>query len=149
MSSTYPLFILAKYYIQNMKHVIAILFLVFAIAAVPEKLFAQQTKIVYHYTTPIWVKRQNNSTESQADRESFQFHMEKAKVAYHWGELEKTKYHLNHAERNGWRSGEFYMILGHWAKDTGNERAAKRYWKRGYDKWGCWECKELIEELKR
>lgn len=129
-----------------MKH-IAILLLVFMFTSVSGKLFGQKNVIIYQ-TTPIWQKRQKNSTESQADRENFQFHMKKARAAYHWEELDKLKYHLDQAERNGWHSGEFYMILGHWALDTGNERAAIRYWKRGYGKWGCWDCKELIKKLK-
>ena len=126
----------------------AIIVFLFAIISCPKKLFAQQQKVIIYQTTPIWQKREKNSTESQADRESFQFHMEKANVAYHWGELDKTKYHLDHAERNGWHSGEFYMTLGHWAWDKGKKKAAIRYWKRGYKYWGCWDCQELINQHK-
>jgi hypothetical protein len=93
----------------------------------------------------IW-PRQKNSTESAAEKENSEINLDKAYEAYNEGNMEKTKYYLDHSERNGWTSDSFYYLLGKWYFDKKKYSAAGKYWTKGYRKRGCWECKELMNE---
>jgi len=99
------------------------------------------------YSQIFWYHKQTDATISAAQKESAEAMLQAAYDAYNAGNLEKTKYYLDQSERNGWVSAGFYYLLGMYSYDTKNFSAAKRYWMRGFNKRGCWECKELADKM--
>lgn len=97
--------------------------------------------------TYIYFPRQENSATTNAKMENSKIFLDKAYEAFNEGDLEKTRYYLLQSEKDGYVNASFYFLLGHWAYKTKNLTAARRYWIRGYQKRGCWECKEIADEL--
>ena len=93
-----------------------------------------------------WYKSAPDPARTEADMQKSIQDLHKAYDAYNEGDLEKTRYYLDQSEKKGYVSDAFYYLLGQWCFDVGKYSAAKRYWMRGYDKHGCWECKELADE---
>lgn len=96
----------------------------------------------------IWGNKKSE-TQLTAEQKSHEYNMKQAFEAYNAGNLDKTKYHLNQAEKDNWTSTGFYYLLGLWAYDSGDKEGAKRYWLRGYKKRSCWDCKELADKVER
>lgn len=76
-------------------------------------------------------------------------HMQKALKAYLDNDIEKSKYYIDQSQRQGVKTVEFYFLLGAYMYKTEEFKAAKRYWKIAFKEGGCWECKELLELLKK
>lgn len=73
---------------------------------------------------------------------------DQAYIAYAEGNLEKSKYYVDQSQENGFKSGDFYYLLGAYMYRTNEMKAAKRYWNIAYKEGGCWDCKEYLEKLK-
>lgn len=97
-------------------------------------------------TTFFYFPRQENSATTSAKMENSNENVKKAYDAYNEGNLEKTRYFLDQSERDGYVSASFYYLLGQWCVAKGNISAALRYWNRGYNKSGCWECMDLYKK---
>lgn len=95
-----------------------------------------------------YFQKQENSAVTTAKIENAKINLQKAYDTYKEGNLEKTRYYLDQSERDGMASAGFYYLLGKWCYDMKKFTAAKRYWMRGFNKRGCWECKELAEKMK-
>lgn len=63
-------------------------------------------------------------------------------------DLKSTKFYLDQCERNGVVDAPFYYLLGRWAYDRGDKKAAKRYWQRGGKNANCDECIDLYTAVK-
>jgi hypothetical protein len=79
--------------------------------------------------------------------ENFQHYMNLAREEFIKGDYDMTFYYLKTAERSGIHSSLFWYYLGISVHHRGNNRAAKRYLKRGFYKWGCLECRDVYEQL--
>lgn len=79
--------------------------------------------------------------------ENFGHYMNLAREEFIKGDYDMTFYYLKTAERNGIQSSLFWYYLGVSVHHRGNNRAAKRYLKRGFYKWGCLECRDVYEKL--
>lgn len=73
--------------------------------------------------------------------------LKKAYEYYNAGDMAKTKYYLLESETSRHVNASFYYLLGQWHYDQREFGYAKRYWMRGYNKRGCWECKELVLKM--
>ena len=78
---------------------------------------------------------------------NFNHFMQQAKKAFMEENYEKSYYYLKTAEKDGVHSGNFWFYLGLTVKKRGNESASKRYLKKGFEEFGCWECGEAYEKL--
>ena len=97
----------------------------------------------YYFVYP----RSENSAETSAKMDNSKINLENAYKAFNQGDLDKTKYYLDQSEHDGYVNASFYYLLGKWCHVNGKINAAYRYWMRGYNKYGCWECKELCDKL--
>ena len=94
------------------------------------------------------LKYKDNSAQTQAKIDYSMNSILKAYDAYIAGEIEKSKYFVDQAQKDGVKSGHFYYLLGNYMYHTEEFRAAKRYWKIAYKEGGCYDCKEYLEKLK-
>ncbi|RWX03876.1 hypothetical protein [Flavobacterium cerinum] len=73
--------------------------------------------------------------------------MNLARESFIQKDYDKTFYYLKNAEEDGIHSGIFWYYLGISVHYRGNESAAKRYLKKVFKNFGCWECSEAYEKL--
>jgi len=78
---------------------------------------------------------------------NFDHFMGLAREAFIENDYDKTFYYLKTAEKDGIHSGAFWFYLGISVHHRGNESASKRYLKKGFEDFGCWECSEAYEKL--
>ena len=124
-----------------MKSFLALVFILFF------KLSYSQTVIVYNSGgLPILFGTKENSAETERRYKNAEINLSKAYEAYEEGNLEKTKYYLDHSEKKGVVSPGFYFLLGQYFFVKAEYRYAKRYWERGFKR-GCWECSEKLKEI--
>lgn len=93
---------------------------------------------------PVLYVSKENSAETVQRYKNAEMNLRKAYEAYEEGNLEKTKYFLDESEKTGVVSAAFYLLLGQYFFVKEEYRYAKRYWKRGFKKHGCWECGEKL-----
>jgi len=89
-----------------------------------------------------------NSATTQSKMDLAKNYTDQAYIAYAEGNLEKSKYYVDQSQENGFKSGDFYYLLGAYMYRTNEMKAAKRYWNIAYNEGGCWDCKEYLEKLK-
>ena len=89
-----------------------------------------------------------NSATTQNKMNLAQKKINQAYKAYFEGNIEKAKYFIDQSQEHGFKSGDFYFLLGAYMYRTEEFKAAKRYWKISHKEGGCWECKEYLEKLK-
>lgn len=89
-----------------------------------------------------------NSATTQGKIDLAKNNINQAYLAYSEGNLEKCKYFVDQSQEHGFKSGDFYFLLGTYMYYTKEFKAAKRYWTIAHKEGGCWDCKELIEKLK-
>ena len=89
-----------------------------------------------------------NSATTQNKMNLAQKNINQAYKAYFEGNIEKAKYFIDQSQEHGFKSGDFYFLLGAYMYRTEEFKAAKRYWKISHKEGGCWECKEYLEKLK-
>jgi len=94
-----------------------------------------------------WTANKKNSARTQLQIDESRTNIENAYLAYNERNLEKSKYYIDQSQRDGFKSGDFYFLLGVYMYHTNEMKAAKRYWKIAHKEGGCWECKELLEKL--
>lgn len=88
-----------------------------------------------------------NSATTEIKSNTAKANMDKAFAAYVENNLEKSKYFIDQSQRQGIKTGDFYFLLGAYMYRTEEIRAAKRYWKIAHKEGGCWECKELLDNI--
>lgn len=91
-------------------------------------------------------QKENLENESVRVQKAYN-NLEKAYEAYNDGDMKRTRYYLYESEAGKHVTAAFYYLLGQWCYDMKNFSAAKKYWMRGYDRRGCWECKDLIRGM--
>lgn len=116
--------------------------LIFIVFSTP-KIFSQQKNISFqsinlNIPDPIITKQQFIN---------FNHFMNLARGSFKDKNYEKAFYYLKTAEKDGVHSGDFWFYLGLTVKERGNESASKRYLKKGFEDFGCWECGEAYEKL--
>ncbi|UUF15422.1 MULTISPECIES: hypothetical protein [Flavobacterium] len=89
-----------------------------------------------------------NSATTQSKMDIAKKYTDQAYIAYADGNIEKSKYFIDQSQKDGFKSGDFYYLLGAYMYRTNELKAAKRYWNIAYKEGGCWECKEYLEKLK-
>ncbi|WP_417942500.1 hypothetical protein [Flavobacterium sp. RS13.1] len=89
-----------------------------------------------------------NSATTQSKMDLAKNYINQAYIAYAEGNLEKSKYYVDQSQEHGFKSGDFYYLLGAYMYRTNEMKAAKRYWNIAYKEGGCWDCKEYLEKLK-
>lgn len=89
-----------------------------------------------------------NSATTQSKMDLAKNNIDQAYLAYSEGNLEKCKYFVDQSQEHGFKSGDFYFLLGTYMYYTKELKAAKRYWNIAFKEGGCWDCKELLEKLK-
>ncbi|MFH6956243.1 hypothetical protein ACHRV1_02470 [Flavobacterium aquidurense] len=89
-----------------------------------------------------------NSATTQNKMNIAKKYTDQAYIAYADGNIEKSKYFIDQSQKDGFKSGDFYYLLGAYMYRTNEPKAAKRYWNIAYKEGGCWECKEYLEKLK-
>jgi len=89
-----------------------------------------------------------NSATTQSKMDQAKNYTNQAYIAYSEGNIEKSKYFVDQSQEHGYKSGDFYYLLGAYMYRTNELKAAKRYWNIAYKEGGCWECKEYLEKLK-
>ncbi|MFD2726776.1 hypothetical protein [Hyunsoonleella rubra] len=89
-----------------------------------------------------------NSATTQSKMDLASKNINQAYVAYFEGNIEKAKYFVDQSQKHGFKSGDFYFLLGAYMYKTDELKAAKRYWKISHKEGGCWECKQYLEKLK-
>src|SRR5690554_5082550 len=77
---------------------------------------------------------------------NFEYYMNLAREQFLLEDYDKTFYYLKTAEKDGIHSSSFWFYLGITVHHRGNVKASKRYLKRGFYKFGCWECKDVYEK---
>lgn len=90
-----------------------------------------------------------NSATTQSKIDLAKKNIDQAYQSYIDGNIEKTKYYVDQSQKNGYKSGDFYFLLGTYMYHTEEFKAAKRYWKIAFKEGGCWECKEYLEKLEK
>lgn len=84
---------------------------------------------------------------SEQNLKNFSYFMNLAREEFIKKDFDKTFYYLKHAEKDGWYSAEFWYYMGISVYYRDNKRAAKRYLKRGFYKYGCADCSVAYEQL--
>lgn len=89
-----------------------------------------------------------NSATTQSKMDFAKSNIDNAYASYEES-LEKFKYYIDQSQSQGYKSGDFYFLLGVFMYRTQEFKAAKRYWKISFKEGGCWDCKELLEKLEK
>src|SRR5690606_14017634 len=113
---------------------------VFLIIIVPFRMNSQK-KLKNH------LFQDENSATTENKINIAKLNIDKAYIAYSNDNLEKSKYFIDQSQKQGVKSGDFYLLLGAYMYRTQEFKAAKRYWKIAHKEGGCWECKSLLDKL--
>ncbi len=89
-----------------------------------------------------------NSAVTEQKGKNFTIYVNNALNAYNRGNLDQTKYYLKAAKKTKWSGSRYYWLWGKYYYRKGDFGSAKKNWRKGYKKFGCWECKELINKVK-
>lgn len=90
----------------------------------------------------------HNSATTQSKMDIAKKYIDQAYIAYADGDINKSKYFVDQSQKDGFKSGDFYYLLGAYMYRTNELKAAKRYWNIAHKEGGCWDCKEYLEKLK-
>ncbi|MBP0904200.1 hypothetical protein ACFSKN_08035 [Mariniflexile gromovii] len=88
-----------------------------------------------------------NSATTEIKLKTAKSNLDNAFEAYNENKLEKAKYFIDQSQRQDVKLGDFYFLLGAYMYRTKEFKAANRYWKISHKEGGCWECKELLDNI--
>ena len=78
---------------------------------------------------------------------NYDIFMNLAREAFNNEEYDKAFYYLKNAEKDKIHGGAFWFYLGLTVHHRGDIGASKRYLKKGFNDFGCWECGDVYEKL--
>jgi len=88
-----------------------------------------------------------NSAVTSQNFTNYEIFLNQAIDAFINEDYDKAFYYLKNAEKDKVHGGAFWFYLGLTVHHRGDLNSSKRYLKKGYADFGCWECGEVYEKL--